>query len=243
MLLEICCYSPAAAILAAKCGANRIELCDNPGDGGTTPPFGVLKWAKENISIPVFPIIRPRGGHFVYTGAEINMIAEDIKICKQIGYEGVVIGCLNEQGNIAYSDTARLVELAWPMEVTFHRAFDRVRDPFEALEQIAQAGCHRILTSGQCPTAPAGSTLIGKLVKEAPENLIIMPGSGVRAANIAQLYADTGAVEFHSSASVLVAEDFFIPESMKETLSQTMPDENEIRGLVAELGKLKGKGL
>jgi copper homeostasis protein len=235
MLLEICCYSPAATQIAAHAGAHRIELCDNPGEGGTTPSYGVLKWVRDHISIPVFPIIRPRGGHFCYNKEEIAIMAADIKICKQLDFEGVVIGLLNQNGGIDFEQTSRLVELAWPLEVTFHRAFDRVLNPFESLEQINKAGCHRILTSGQHPTAPGGSELIRQLVEAAPENLIIMPGSGVRASNMAKLVKDTGAIEYHSSAGVLVPEPWYSPDSMDETIKQYLPNAQEITNMLEEL--------
>lgn len=159
----------------------------------------------------------------------------EIRLCKQLGYEGVVTGLLNETGDVAYADTARLVELGWPMEVTFHRAFDRARDPFQALEQIIQTGCNRILTSGQASTAPEGSNLIARLEKASNQDIIIMPGSGVRAYNIAKLAQETGAVEFHSSAGILVPEPWFSPTSMSESIIQSLPDAGEIIGMLGAL--------
>ncbi len=235
MLLEICCYTPGAAVMAEKAGANRIELCDNPGEGGTTPSYGVLKWVRKNLTIPVFPIIRPRGGHFVYSVDEISMMVEDIRLCKKLGFEGVVIGCLNENGEVAFEETVKLVEEAWPMEVTFHRAFDRVKDPYEALEKIILAGCHRILTSGQTPTAAEGFILITKLVHKAGHDIIVMPGSGVRSSNIARIASETGASEFHSSAQKLSAEPWFCPPSMQEKIHQFLPDPLEISKMTEAL--------
>ncbi|MDQ3277222.1 MAG: copper homeostasis protein CutC, partial [Bacteroidota bacterium] len=140
-----------------------------------------------------------RGGDFLYTDAEFKVMAEDVKHCKQLGCNGVVIGLLQKDGTIDVKRTAKLVELAYPLEVTFHRAFDHCRDPFEALEQIIEVGCQRILTSGQQPTAPEGVALLKELVIAADDRIVIMPGSGVRPDNIASLAAATGALEFHSS--------------------------------------------
>jgi copper homeostasis protein len=242
MLLEICCYSPAAAVLAAKAGAHRIELCDNPGEGGTTPSFGVLKWVRENVRIPVFPIIRPRGGHFVYTEEEISIMKDDIEICKQIGYEGIVIGILNKNGDVDFDQTAGLVELARPLEVTFHRAFDRVKEPFENLKKIINAGCSRLLTSGQTPDALTGISLITELVEAAENRIIIVPGAGIRSHNLKIIATASQAFEFHSSALKKEVEPFFIPETMEETLCQALPDEEEIKAMMQILKGFEGNG-
>ena len=237
-LLEICCYSPSAALVAQSAGAHRIELCDNPGEGGTTPSYGILKWIRENILIPVFPIIRPRGGHFVFSEDEFAIMAEDISVCKTLGFEGVVIGQLTANADVDYDQTAQLTEIAWPMEVTFHRAFDRVRDPMASLETIIKAGCQRILTSGQKPIAPEGAKLLSELVKAAENNIIIMPGSGVRSSNIIELAKETGAVEFHSSASIKIPEAYYTPPGMEEHLDQVLPDPKEIKSLLEMLNRL-----
>mgnify|MGYP001164248346 CR=1 FL=1 len=234
-LLEIACYSPHSAIIAEKAGAHRIELCDNPAEGGTTPSFGMLKLTRELISIPVFPIIRPRGGHFVYSSEEVRIMKSDIQLCKQSGFEGVVIGLLNEMGEVAYEDTARLTEWAWPLDVTFHRAFDRTIEPFEAMETIIRAGCTRILTSGQVPDVNNGTALVAKLIESAAHRIIIMPGSGVRANGIAALAAKTGASEFHSSASFWENERFYSPLSMEETIQQNKVNPAEIENMSANL--------
>jgi copper homeostasis protein len=234
-LLEIACFSLQAAMHSEASGAQRIELCDNPLEGGTTPSYGTLKMVRETIDIPVFPIIRPRGGHFVFTLAEIAVMQQDIRLCKALGYEGVVIGLLNADATVDYETTARLVELAYPMEVTFHRAFDRTPDPFAALSTIMKAGCTRILTSGQVPDVNLGAGLVANLIKAADNDLIIMPGSGVRAKGIAQLAATTGATEFHSSASFWEDEPFFSPPSMNEHLQQNKVNKLEIKNMLAAL--------
>lgn len=234
-ILEIACYSPLSAIIAEKAGAHRVELCNNPLEGGTTPSYGVLKLVRDEVFIPVFPIIRPRGGHFVYSAEEVGSMKADIQLCKQLGFEGVVIGLLNENGKVAYDETALLTELAWPLEVTFHRAFDRTIEPFEALETIIRAGCTRILTSGQVPDVNDGTNLVAKLIKEANHRIIIMPGSGVRAKSIALLAAKTGADEFHSSASYWEDESCFSPPSMNENIRQNKVDVHEIRNMMSIL--------
>jgi copper homeostasis protein len=198
-LIEIATSDFPSSYAAVQGGADRIELCDNLSEGGTTQSFGTIKLCREKLDVALFPIIRPRGGDFFYSNDEYEIMLTDVKLCKQLGCDGVVIGLLNPDGSIDVERSKKLVDLAYPMEVTFHRAFDRCRDPFEALEQLIALGCSRILTSGQQPTAPAGADLIAELVKKAEDRIIIMPGSGVRKENIAELAQRTGAVEFHSS--------------------------------------------
>lgn len=234
-LLEIAAFSAESAIAAAHAGAHRIELCDNPFEGGTTPSYGTLKVVRENLSIPVFPIIRPRGGHFVYSGQEIAAMRQDIMLCKSIGFEGVVIGLLQADATVDYLNTAKLVEWAYPLEVTFHRAFDRTPDPFAALDTIIKAGCTRILTSGQVPDVNLGTKMVADLIKMAAHRIVIMPGSGVRAKSIATLAASTGANEFHSSASYWADEKVFSPGSMNEKIQQNKADPNEIRQMLDAL--------
>ena len=147
----------------------------------------------------LYPIIRPRGGDFLYTDDEYEIMLHDVKLCKQSGCDGIVIGLLNEDGTIDIKRTAALVDIAYPMGVTFHRAFDRCRNAFEALEQLVQIGCERILTSGQQPTVNEGMELIAELNKIADHRIIIMPGSGVRKENIKALAEKTACKEFHSS--------------------------------------------
>jgi copper homeostasis protein len=184
---------------AVEGGADRIELCADLAQGGTTPSYGTIKQCREDFEVDLFPIIRPRGGDFYYSDEEYQIMLDEVKLCKQLHCDGVVIGLLNRDGSIDVKRTAKLIELAYPMEVSFHRAFDRCKDSFEALEGLIEIGCQRILTSGQKLTAPEGVDLIAQLVKAADERIIIMPGSGVRKENIKELADKTGAVEFHSS--------------------------------------------
>lgn len=184
---------------AVEGGADRIELCANLGEGGTTASYGLIKKCRERFSLSIYPIIRPRGGDFLYNDEEFEIMLHDVKLCKQLGCDGVVIGLLNIDGSIDHARTGKLVDAAYPMGVTFHRAFDRCRDPYEALEQIIETGCERILTSGQKPVATDAVEMIASLHKAADGRIIIMPGSGVRKENIRLLAERTGCTEFHSS--------------------------------------------
>lgn len=184
---------------AVEGGADRIELCAALSDGGTTPSLGTIKKCREAFGVQLFPIIRPRGGDFLYTDEEFEIMLNDVKLCKDLNCDGVVIGLLNADGAMDLKRTSKLIELAYPLEVTFHRAFDRCKYPFEAMEQLIEIGCQRILTSGHAPDALQGIDLITQLIKAADERIIIMPGSGVRKENIKELAEKTGATEFHSS--------------------------------------------
>lgn len=204
MVLEICANSLPSALAAQAGGADRVELCDNMAEGGTTPSYGTILTTRELLHIQVYPIIRPRGGDFLYSDHEFDLMRKDIELCKETGCDGVVIGLLLSDGSIDKKRTKLLVELAWPLGVTFHRAFDRSADPFQAMEDIIDCGCERILTSGQQPTAPEGAELIARLVEKAGGHIIIMPGSGVRENNIAELVRKTRATEYHSTAKSTV---------------------------------------
>ncbi len=228
-LLEIAVFSFESALIAQQSGADRIELCENPADGGTTPSYGYLKKAIEKIQIPVFPIIRPRGGDFLYSDAEWDIVLNDIRLCKDLGFSGIVTGSLHRDGLVNEAQLQQAVSLAYPMEVTFHRAFDRVSDPLIALEQVIAAGCTRILTSGLHPEVIAVTPLLKQLVRQAGNRMVIMPGSGVRSSNLAQLRAATGAREFHSSARLLVPSGMnSLNLAMQENLENISVDAAEI---------------
>ncbi|MCX6337928.1 MAG: copper homeostasis protein CutC [Bacteroidetes bacterium] len=228
-VLEIAVFNIESALLAANSGADRLELCENPLEGGTTPSYGFLKHIAEQISIPVFPIIRPRGGDFLYSDAEFKQICYDIELCKDLGFKGVVSGVILANGQVDYKRTKEMVSLAGNMQFTFHRAFDRTIDPLKALVTIIETGAHRILTSGQVPNAFDGKDLIKQLVEIAANNIIILPGSGVRASNIKDLQAFTGAKELHSSARISVNSSMkYQPISMNENMKNTYVDAAEI---------------
>jgi len=199
VLLEICAGSVTSCLAAQDGGAARVEFCDNLLEGGTTPSYGAIASAREKLRIQLNVIVRPRGGDFLYSDAELDVMERDIVACKALGVDGVVIGLLTADGDIDVSRTRRLVELAAPMPVTFHRAFDVARDPFKALEDVIATGCNRLLTSGQEANALEGAALIRKLCEAAGERLVIMPGAGVRLNNIARLITETGCVEYHTS--------------------------------------------
>jgi copper homeostasis protein len=198
-IIEIATSDFETTRAAVNGGADRIELCANLIEGGTTPSYGTIYQCREVFDVLIYTIIRPRGGDFLYTDDEYEIILHDVKLCKQLGCDGIVIGLLNTDGNIDVKRTAALIEIAYPMGVTFHRAFDRCRDPFAVMEQLVKIGCERILTSGQKPTVTEGTELIAELNKAADGRIIIMPGSGVRIQNIRTLAEQTGCTEFHSS--------------------------------------------
>lgn len=218
---------------AVEGGADRIELCANLAEGGTTPSYGHIKQCREAFTILIYPIIRPRGGDFLYSNEEFEIMLQDVKLCKQLGCDGVVIGLLNADGGIDIRRTAMLIEAAYPLGITFHRAFDRCRDPFEAMEQLISIGCERILTSGQKPTAPEAIELIAELNKAADDRIIIMPGSGVRKENIKMLAEKTGCIEFHSSlrGKIKTAMEFIHPafDGSEEGYMNSAIDPHEVR--------------
>ncbi len=199
--LELCVYSIESALEAEAGGADRIELCDNPPQGGTTPSYGCIVGARRALKAKLHVIVRPRGGDFLYSAAEFAVMKDDIDACKQMGVHGVVVGILFPDGSVNKVRTRELVERAKPMSVTFHRAFDMTRDPQQALEDIIETGCSRVLTSGQQPTAMEGKDLIAKLVTQAGARIIVMPGVAIRENNIAELIRTTKAQEFHTAAS------------------------------------------
>ena len=200
-IIEICANSAQSCVEAEAGGAKRVELCAAIPEGGTTPSYGEIRMAQALTSaIDINIIIRPRGGDFLYTQAEVQSMLYDIEMAKELGIHGVVFGCLTKKGDIDISLMKRLIDAADTLSVTCHRAFDVCRDPLTALEQLIDLGCDRILTSGQQATAVEGIPMIARLVDRAAGRIIIMPGSGVRETNIAQIEAETGATEFHTSA-------------------------------------------
>lgn len=235
MLLEIAVFNIRSAVLAEKAGADRLELCENPEEGGTTPSYGTLRMAVERIGIPVFPIIRPRGGDFLYDDDSYEVMKRDLLLCKELGFTGAVLGLLNKDGSIDKVRTRRLVELSYPLEITFHRAFDRAKAPLEAINDLVDCGCSRVLTSGQHPTVTGGLPLISELIRRAGQDMIILPGSGVRASTLPALI-NAGAKEFHSSArrTVSSAMEYKVP-AMNENLNSLLVDTAEITAMRALL--------
>ncbi|XP_064466098.1 copper homeostasis protein cutC homolog [Ornithodoros turicata] len=200
--VEICVDSLESAINAKKGGATRIELCSSLLDGGITPSLGMFKVMRKKIDIPIFVLIRPRGGDFYYAESEIEIMEEDISILKAHGAHGIVLGALTSDGAVDREACQRLIEVANPLPVTFHRAFDMTKDAFRALEDVIALGCKRLLTSGQSKTVADGLELLGKLSKMAQGKIIIMPGGGINEDNLEAVLRITGTKAFHSSASI-----------------------------------------
>lgn len=197
IMIEICANGLQSALNAQKAGAGRVELCDNLYEGGTTPSPATIRLARKYLHIRLHVLIRPRGSDFLYDDLEMEMIREDTRFCKATGCDGVVVGFLHADGSVNIERTKEIVELARPMKVTFHRAFDMTPDPFEALEALIRSGADRILTSGQKNLAQDGRELIRKLVEHAGKRIIIMPGAGIDETNIKTMIRETGATEFH----------------------------------------------
>jgi copper homeostasis protein len=197
MILEACVNSAISAIEARKGGADRVELCENLHDGGTTPCAGSIWFARKKLRIGLFVMIRPRGGDFLYSDEEFEIMQEDIRMARKLGADGVVTGILLPDGTIDVNRMKTLAGLARPMGITCHRAFDMTSDPFQAMEQLIELGFDRILTSGQQPTAPQGAPLIRELIIRSAGRIVIMPGSGVKEHNVEALIRATGATEVH----------------------------------------------
>ena len=198
--IEICANSVESAVKAQEGGAYRVELCAGIPEGGTTPSFGDIRMARQMLQqTKLHVIIRPRGGDFLYSQLEQEIMLLDIKVARQLGVDGVVFGCLTAEGNVDIPAMKKLMNAVGDMSVTFHRAFDMCRNPKEALEQIIELGCNRILTSGLEVNAVKGIPMLKELVMQANERIIIMPGCGVNPTNILQIAEETGATEFHFS--------------------------------------------
>ena len=199
--VEVCANGVESCIAAQQGGADRVELCAGIPEGGTTPSYGEIKVARRVLSTTrLHVIIRPRGGDFLYTDLEVERMAEDIALCRDLGVDGVVFGCLKADGSIDMEKNRYLMECSQGMSVTMHRAFDRAANPEQALEDAIALGFDRILTSGQHPKAIQGADLLTRLNRQAAGRIILMAGSGVTEQNIRQLHEETGLREFHFSA-------------------------------------------
>lgn len=198
--IEIACFNPESAIIAFENGADRIELCDGLSEGGTTPDFEITKELRTKIDIPVFVMIRPRGGDFTYSEAEFNQMKKDLLQLKSLNVDGFVFGILDEHEEVNVEQNTALVELAQPLPCTFHRAFDRAKDLEESLEKVISCGFKTILTSGQKPNVSEGMDTLKKLVELSAGRIEILVGGGLRSTNIEEIRAFTKAGYFHSSA-------------------------------------------
>ena len=203
-IFEVCANSYLSALAGQNGGANRVELCENMAEGGTTPSYAQIKRCVEKLHIEVWPIIRPRGGDFLYSIDEFELMKEDIKICKSLNCDGVVFGILTVNGEIDHERCAELIEIANPMPVAFHRAFDRCYNLEKSLEDLIALGFVRVLTSGGAENAHKGIQTLTKLVTQANGRIEIMPGAGINPQNILEIATKTGAFVFHSSARIKV---------------------------------------
>lgn len=198
--IEIACFNPESAMIAFENGADRIELCDGLSEGGTTPGFETAKTLREKINIPIFVMIRPRGGDFTYSEAEFEQMKEELSQLKTVNVDGFVFGILDENDEVNVEQNKALVELANPLPCTFHRAFDRAKDLENSLEKVIECGFKTILTSGQKPNVSEGKENLKKLVELSNGRIEILVGGGLRSTNIEEIREFTNAGYFHSSA-------------------------------------------
>lgn len=235
--LEICVDSIESAVNAQAAGADRVELCDNLAEGGTTPSYGTIVSARQSLTAGLHVIIRPRGGDFLYSDPEYDIMRRDIEMCGEIGVDAIVTGILRSDGTIDIERTAKLVEVAYPMSVTFHRAFDICCDPVRGMDDVIATGADRLLTSGQKDKAPDGAELISRLIINAGSNIIVMPGAGIDETNIKMVAEVTGAHEFHLSGRTIVESGM---KFRKEGISMGgYPGLNEFSRKVADAERIK----
>ena len=196
-LIEICLEDVQSVIAAQKGGADRVELCSDLFEGGLTPTIGTVRTALKAASIPINCMIRPRGGDFCYSDIEFEVMKQDVMAFKEAGVNGIVFGILTPEGDVDMKRSREIINLARPLAVTFHRAFDMTRDPYKALENLIELGVDRVLTSGQEATVPEGSELLAELVKLAGDRIIVMPGCGITERNFDRIRRQIGAKEYH----------------------------------------------
>ena len=226
MIIEVCAYSLESCINAQAGGAGRIELCGGLGEGGTTPSAGLIELVREHVQIPLFVMIRPRGGDFVYDVFEEEIMKKDIALAKKLGADGVVLGILHADGQVNIERTKEMVEFAHPMKVTFHRAFDLTPNPIKALKAVIETGAERILTSGQKPSAIEGIELLRQLAKEAGNAIEIMAGGGVNHHNAVAL-AEAGVHALHLTAKAFrPGRQKYFPADI--SMAGAIPDERSV---------------
>ena len=231
-LLEISVETLEAALAAERGGADRIELCGNLSVGGVTPDARLLRAARAQVHIPIFSMVRPRQGNFIYSDAEFSEMQRSITDAKESGMDGVVLGVLTNNRRVDVARTRELVEFAKPLPVTYHRAFDEATDLPQALEDVIQSGAKRILTSGGAKGALDGAAVLAKLIEAAGERIVIVPGAGITAHNIEQVAQQTGAREFHSGLSAVLPYGSSDYTKFKE----------EVRKLADRIGQIRQPG-
>jgi copper homeostasis protein len=235
-LLEVAASSVASALAAQAGGAGRVELCASLDEGGVTPSHATIVAARAGLSIPLYVLIRPRAGDFVYSEAELAVMVDDIAHCRSLGCDGVVVGALTPDGEVDRAVCARLVASARGMGVTFHRAFDLVAEMARALEVVIELGCERVLTSGGAPSAIAGAPQLARLVVQAGARITVMPGAGLEPGTIAALREATGAREFHASAKRRLPSAMRHPvAALGMSAGETRTDVDTVRALVAAI--------
>lgn len=241
--LEVCSNSLTSAIAAQKGGAARVELCDNLGEGGTTPSAATIVHARKALNIQLFVLIRPRGGDFLYSKDEFKIMESDIRFCAQTGCDGVVFGILNKDGSIDMERNSKLMELSkrLDLQTTFHRAFDRSRDLLASLDDVIELGFDRVLTSGGYPTALLGADVIRQLMDRSKGQISIIPGAGITADNVHELVKLTNLKEFHGSfRSRYYSEMTFRNTTINDPESETelwITDEGEVRKAICNANK------
>lgn len=201
MIIEVAVYNIESARKAQEGGADRIELCDNYAEGGTTPSHGLIEIVRQHVSIDVIVMIRPRGGDFYYSNEEYHVMKRDIETCKRLSVDGIALGILKPDGSLDKEKCRKLIDFARPLKVTCHRAFDLAKDPFQTLEDCIEAGFDRILTSGHHNKAIDGVPLITELIKNANGRIVIIPASGITQNTVFEIVSQTGASEIHFSAT------------------------------------------
>lgn len=235
-ILEVCAFNIQSCKNAERAGAKRVELCDNPIEGGTTPSFGTIKVVRESISIDLYPIIRPRSGNYFYNEDEYAIIKSDIEACKQLGCNGISVGTQKINGEIDTEWLKRIVEWAGPLGVTCNRAFDGTPDPFKALEDIIECGCERVLTSGQKSAAPDAGDILNQLVQQANNRIVIMPGAGIKSSNLKKLIEECNALQYHASARVIAENPVtYVNKQVSDYGNVYISDEEEVRAMVTIL--------
>jgi copper homeostasis protein len=234
--LEVCAFTIQSCLIAQRAGAVRVELCDNPIEGGTTPSWGTIRQVREKIDIQLYPIIRPRSGNYFYDEDEFEIIRRDIEACKELGCNGISVGVATVQATIDTERMKRIVEWAYPMGVTCNRVFDGAPDLPQALEAIIACGCERVLTSGGKSAAPAAGGVLAALVQQAAGRISIMPGAGINSSNLAQLRSECGAAEYHASARRAAPNPLtYINTAVSDYGTVYIADEAEVRRMVTIL--------
>ena len=248
LLIEVAVESAEAAVAAAAAGGHRIELCANLTEGGTTPSAGTIAVTLSRVRVPVFVMIRPRGGDFLYSDIELDVMLRDIEAAREAGAHGIVTGALTADGSVDAARTRKLVEAARPLPVTFHRAFDLAADLTRALDMLVECGVERVLTSGGAARAGDAIQVLAGLVRRAHERILVMPGGGINAGNAAQIIGATGAREIHVGGTKPVAggmrfrrpEITFARPPLPDEYTLTAPDLDRLRGVIGALAVTHG---